>query len=33
MFQDIVVNGTDPMAAAQKAEKELNTLFEAIVVQ
>ncbi|AGO17377.1 ABC transporter substrate-binding protein [Glaesserella parasuis] len=33
MFQDIVVNGTDPMAAAQKAEKELNTLFEAIVAQ
>ncbi|PJG85389.1 ABC transporter substrate-binding protein [Conservatibacter flavescens] len=33
MFQDIVVNGTDPMVAAQKAEKELNSLFEAIVTQ
>ncbi len=33
MFQDIVVNGTDPMVAAQKAEKELNTLFEAVVTQ
>lgn len=30
MFQDIVVNGTDPMIAAQKAEQQLNTLFEAI---
>lgn len=33
MFQDIVVNGTDPMVAAEKAEKELNNLFEAIIVQ
>ena len=33
MFQDIVVNGTDPMVAAQKAEKELNALFETIVAQ
>lgn len=33
MFQDIAINGTDPMVAAQKAEKELNTLFEAIITQ
>lgn len=33
MFQDIVVNGTDPMVAAQKAEKELNAVFETIVAQ
>ncbi|MDG6895284.1 ABC transporter substrate-binding protein [Volucribacter amazonae] len=32
MFQDIVINGTDSMVAAEKAEKELNTLFEAIIV-
>ncbi|XWY18954.1 ABC transporter substrate-binding protein [Bisgaard Taxon 45] len=31
MFQDIVINGTDPMVAAQKAEKELNSLLEAVV--
>ena len=31
MFQEIVVNGTDPMVAAQKAEKELNALFEAVI--
>ncbi|QIW14966.1 sugar ABC transporter substrate-binding protein [Pasteurellaceae bacterium RH1A] len=30
MFQDIVVNGTDPLVAAQKAEKELNSLFDVI---
>lgn len=33
MFQDIVINGTDPMVAAQKAEKELNTLFEAVIIK
>lgn len=33
MFQNIVVNNVDPMVAAQKAEKELNSLFEAIIVQ
>lgn len=33
MFQDIIVNGTDPMIAAQKAEKELNNLFEIIVTK
>lgn len=30
MFQDIVVNGTDPMVAAKKAEDQLNTLFETV---
>ncbi|QIM62363.1 sugar ABC transporter substrate-binding protein [Pasteurellaceae bacterium Orientalotternb1] len=30
MFQDIVINGTDPMVAAQKAEKELNNLLDII---
>ncbi|OBX06261.1 sugar ABC transporter substrate-binding protein [Gallibacterium salpingitidis] len=30
MFQDIVANGTDPMVAAKKAEKQLNELFEMV---
>lgn len=33
MFQDIVINGTDPMVAAQKAEKELNSLLEAVTAK
>ncbi|MFC0309541.1 ABC transporter substrate-binding protein [Gallibacterium trehalosifermentans] len=30
MFQDIVANGTDPKVAAEKAEKQLNELFEMV---
>lgn len=33
MFQDIIQNGTDVEAAAQKAEDELNRLFEEAVEQ
>ncbi|HHT7857535.1 hypothetical protein NMV45_01050 [Pasteurella multocida] len=33
MFQDIMINGTDPMVAAQKAEKELNSLLEAVITK
>ena len=32
MFQDIITNGTDPMKAAQNAEKQLNDLFETVAV-
>ncbi|MGT2846856.1 ABC transporter substrate-binding protein [Streptococcus massiliensis] len=32
MFQDIISNGTDPMEAAKAAEKQLNDLFETVVV-
>jgi multiple sugar transport system substrate-binding protein len=31
MFQDIIINGTDVEKAAQKAENELNELFETMV--
>ncbi|OBW93578.1 sugar ABC transporter substrate-binding protein [Gallibacterium genomosp. 3] len=30
MFQDIVANGTDPKVAAERAEKQLNELFEMV---
>lgn len=30
MFQDIVINGTDPMVAAEKDQKDLNHLIETI---
>lgn len=32
MFQDIITNGTDPMKAAKKTEKELNDLFETVMI-
>ena len=32
MFQDIITNGKDPMAAAKDAEKQLNDLFETVAV-
>lgn len=31
MFQDIISNGTDPMEAAEKAETEMNNIFEASI--
>ncbi|KGQ69587.1 sugar ABC transporter substrate-binding protein [Chelonobacter oris] len=33
MFQEIVTHGTDPLVAAQKAEKQLNELFDAMTAQ
>ncbi len=30
MFQDIITNGKDPMAAAKMLEKQLNDLFETV---
>ncbi|MFC5631492.1 MULTISPECIES: ABC transporter substrate-binding protein [Streptococcus] len=33
MFQDIITNGTDPMKAAKAAEKQLNDLFETVIVE
>ena len=33
MFQEIVTHGTDPMVAAQKAEKQLNDLFETVTAK
>ena len=32
MFQDIITNGKDPMAAAKDAEKQLNDLLETVAV-